>query len=81
MKNKEESSANSQRGNLSEQVDVYRSGDVGPETTGSLSRPGRTAAARAEQPAWSRLVEFSTTAAVDDPDVEAAHSWRFGNPT
>ena len=53
MKNKEEPSANSQRGNPSGQVDLDRSGDAGPETTGSLSRPGRTAAARAEQPALS----------------------------
>ena len=41
MKNKEEPSANSQRGNPSGQVDLYRSGGVGPETTGSWSRPGR----------------------------------------
>ena len=53
MKNKEEPSANSQRGNPSGQVDLYRSGGVGSETTGSLSRPGSTVAARAEQPALS----------------------------
>jgi hypothetical protein len=46
-------SANSQRRPPSEQVDLDRSGDVGSETTGSLSRPGRTAAARAEQPTLS----------------------------
>ena len=41
---------NPQRGNLLADA-TDRSGDVRPETIGSLSRSGRTAAARAEQPA------------------------------
>ena len=42
MKNKEEPSANSQRGNPSEQVDLDRSGDVGSESTGSLKSSRRS---------------------------------------
>ena len=72
MKNKEESSANSQRGNLSAQVDLYRSGDVGPETTGSLSRPGRTVAARAEQPALGLFPMSLMEAVVDQANLETA---------
>jgi hypothetical protein len=69
---KGEPSANSQRGNPSEQVDLYRSGGVGSETTGSLSRPGRNAAARAEQPALSLLLEFPIEAVVDASNTEPA---------
>ena len=72
MKNKEESSANSQRENLSEQVDLYRSGDVGPETTGSLSRPGRTVAARAEQPALGLFPMSLMETVVDQANLEIA---------
>ena len=72
MKSKEEPSANSQRGNPSEQVDLYRSGGVGSETTGSLSRPGRTAAARAEQPALSLFPESLMEAVVDPTNMETA---------
>ena len=68
---KQEPSIHSVRGNTSSLE----------ETTGSLSRPGCTALAQIEKPAWSRLFEFSTAAAVDDTDVEAAHPWRFGIPT
>lgn len=72
MKNKEEPSANSQRGNPSEQVDLNHSGDAGPETTGSLSRPGRTAAARAEQPALSLFPKSLMEAVVDEANLETA---------
>ena len=41
----------SPRGNPPGQVDLDRSGGAGPETAGSLSRPGRTVTARTEQPA------------------------------
>ena len=53
MNHKEEPSANSQRSSPSAQVDLYHPDDVGTETTGPLSRPGLTAAARAEKPALS----------------------------
>ena len=72
MKNKEEPSANSQRGNPSEQVDLYQSDDHGSETTGSLSRPGRTAAARAKQPALSLFPESLMEAIVDSMNMERA---------
>jgi hypothetical protein len=70
---KEEPSVNSSRGNPCGQVDLNRSGGAGPESTGSMSRPGRTATARTEQPALSRLFEFSAAAVVDDPNADAAH--------
>jgi hypothetical protein len=81
MKSKEEPSVNSARGNHPEQVDLYRSGDVGSETTGSLSRPGRTVTARTAQPALSRLLEFSTAVVVDDPNADTAHPPPLGSPT
>ena len=49
MKSKEEPSLGSTRGNLSSLE----------ETTGSLSRPGRTAAAPSEKPALSPLPRVS----------------------
>ena len=58
MKNKEEPSVNSRRGNPCEQADLDRSDCVGSQTTGSLSRPGRTVAARTEQPALSDFSEL-----------------------
>ena len=64
--------ANSQRGNPSGQVDLYRSGGVGPETTGSLSRPGRTVAARAEQPSLSLFPKSLMEAVVDTANIETA---------
>ncbi|MEZ6057637.1 MAG: hypothetical protein R3C01_13130 [Planctomycetaceae bacterium] len=73
MKNKKESSANSQRGNPSGYVYQSRSGGVGSETTGSLSRPGSTAAARAEQPALSRRDPFQTGAALHESNTEPAN--------
>lgn len=62
MKNKEESSANSQRGNPSSTE----------ETPGSLSRPGLTVAARAEQPALSLFPETLMEAVVDQANLERA---------
>lgn len=62
MKNKEESSTNSLRGNHSSTE----------ETTGSLSRPGLTAAARVEQPALSLFPETLMEAIVDAANMEAA---------
>jgi hypothetical protein len=72
MKNKEEPSANSQRGNASRQVDLYRSDDVGRETTRSPSRPGGTVAARAEQPALGLFPGFLTTAGIAVSSTEPA---------
>lgn len=72
MKNKEEPLANSRRGNPFGQVDLNRSGDAGPETTGSLSRPGLTVAARAEQPALSDSSESLMQQVVDPANIEAA---------
>ena len=72
MKNKEEPSANSQRGNASRQVDLHRPVDAGRETIRSLSRPGRTAAARAEQPALSLFPMSLMEAVVDEANLETA---------
>jgi len=72
VKNKEEPSANSQRENPSEQVDLDRSGGVGSETTDSLSRPGRNVAARAEQPALSMFPMSLMEAVVDGANIETA---------
>jgi RNA-directed DNA polymerase len=72
MKNKEEPSANSQRGNASGQVDLHRPDGVGSETTRSLSRPGRTVAARAEQPALSLFPKSLMEAVVDQANLETA---------
>ena len=74
MKSKEEPSVNSSRGNPSEQVDLDRSGGVGSETTGSLSRPGRTVTAHTEQPALS-LFPMSLMEAVVDP-ANMAVAWK-----
>lgn len=72
MKNKEEPSAHSLRGNPSVQVDLHFPDDVGTETTGSPSRPGDTAAACAEQPALSDSTESLMQQVVDDANLEAA---------
>jgi len=72
MKNKEEPSTNSLRGNASGQADLNRSGGTGPETTRSLSRPGRTVAARAEQPALSLFPMSLMEAVVDQANLETA---------
>jgi hypothetical protein len=78
---KEEPSVSSSRGDPSEKVDLYRSGGPNSETTGSLSRPGRTVTARTEQPALSRLFEFSTAAVVDDTNTDAARPTLLGIST
>ncbi len=72
MKNEEEPSHDSSRKNPSGQVDLYRSGGVGPETTGSPSRPGQIATASSEKPASSRLPEFWRTALPDESNIEPA---------
>jgi len=72
MKNKEEPWANSRRGNHSEQVDLHHPGGVGSQTTGSSSRPGRTVAARAQQPALSLFPESLMEAVVDSANMERA---------
>ena len=62
MKSKEEPSIDSVRGNPSSHE----------ETTGSLSRPGRTAAAPIEQPALSLFPEDLMEAVVDPDNMERA---------
>jgi len=62
MKNKEEPSANSLRGNHSSTE----------ETTGSVSRPGLTVTAQVEQPALSLFPETSMEAVVDTANMETA---------
>jgi RNA-directed DNA polymerase len=74
MKNKEEPSANSSRGNPWVQVDLYFPDDQSTETTGSLSRPGLTAEARAEKPALREDTESLMEQIVDDAIIERA--WR-----
>lgn len=62
MKHKEESS-----------VDLSRGSPSSPEeTTGSVSRPGRTVTASAEQPALSLFSESLMEAVVDDANIELA---------
>ena len=73
MKNKEEPSANSQRGNASRQVDLQFPDDAGRQTTRSLSRPGRTVPTRIKKPALSRLSEFLMGAAVDETNTEPVY--------
>jgi RNA-directed DNA polymerase len=72
MKNKEESSMNSQRGCPYEQADLYRSDCVGSQTTGTLSRPGPTVAARIEQPALSDFSESLMESIVDRANMAIA---------
>jgi hypothetical protein len=64
MKSKEEPSLASLRGNPSPPVPRHNPASPREETTGSLSRPGRTAAAPSEKPALSLLPEFLTSAVV-----------------
>ena len=78
---KEEPSVNSSRGNPCEHFGLNLSGEVGLQTTGSLSRPGRTVTARTEQPDLSRLLEFSTAVVVDDPNADTAHPPLLVSPT
>ena len=72
MNHKEESSANSQRSSPSAQVALYHPDDVGAETTGPLSRPGSTAAARAEKPALSDDTDSLMERVVEEANIEAA---------
>ena len=65
MKNKEEPSANSQRGKRSD----------------ALSRSGLTVAARAEQPALSRRDQFLTGAALNESNIEPAFWKRLSYST
>jgi RNA-directed DNA polymerase len=74
MKNKEEPSVHSLPRNPSSQVDLYFPDDAGDQTTGSPSRPGLTAAARAEQPALRDSAESLMELIVDEANMEAA--WR-----
>jgi len=62
MKNEEEPSTDSRRGNPSSTE----------ETTGSLSRPGPTVAAQVEQPALSLFPETLMEAVVDSTNIERA---------
>jgi len=68
---KEEPSIGSVRGNPSSLE----------ETTGSLSRPGRTAAALIEKPALSLILEFLREAVVDASNIEPALPMLSGTPT
>ena len=51
------------------------------ETTGSLSRPGRTALARIKQPALSPSFEFRIDAVVDASNIEPALLRLLGSQT
>ncbi len=51
------------------------------ETTGSLSRPGRTAQALIEKPALSLIPEFLMEAVVDETNTEPALLTLLGTPT
>jgi len=51
------------------------------ETTGSLSRPGRTAAAQIEKPALSSIFEFLIEAGVDASNTEPALLMLLGTTT
>ena len=68
MKNKEEPSLGSSRGNHSSPV----SSDAHDETTGSLSRPGLTATASSEKPALSLFPETMMEAVVAPANMQRA---------
>jgi len=72
MKNKEEPSVDLRRGNPCEQADLYSPDCDGPQTTGSLSRPGLTVAAHTEQPALSDFSESLMERVVDPANIETA---------
>ena len=72
MKNKEESSIDSLRGNTSSPAERNRSADEHDETTSSLPRPGRTATAQIEQPALSLFSMSLMEAVVDRANIERA---------
>jgi hypothetical protein len=75
---KEEPSVNSSRGNPCEHFGLNRSGEVGLQTTGSLSRPGRTVTARTEKPAWSRFLGSSMVVVVDASNADAVYQTLLG---
>ena len=68
MKNKEEPSLGSPRGNHRSS----ESADPLDQTTGSLSRPGRTATASSEKPALSLFPETMMEAVVDPTNLQRA---------
>jgi RNA-directed DNA polymerase len=72
MKNKEEPSFGSTRGNPSPPVLRHRFAGAREETTGSLSRPGPTAPAPSEKPALSLFPETLMEAVVDPTNMERA---------
>jgi RNA-directed DNA polymerase len=72
MKNKEEPSVDSPRGNPWEQADLHFPDRVGSQTTGSVSRPGRTVAAHTEQPALSDFSESLMERIVAPANIETA---------
>ena len=64
MKSKEEPSLASLRGDPSAPASRQNPACLRDETTGPLSRPGRTAAAASEKPALSLFPEFLTPVVV-----------------
>ena len=74
MMNKQEPSANSQRGSSSGQVTLPLAGDACLQTRSSLLRPlgGASVAARAEQPALSLFPMSLMEAVVDQANLERA---------
>ncbi len=72
MKNKEEPSANSSRGNTSPPVTQYIPAGLSGEAMRSVSRPRLTATARAEQPALSLFPMSLMEAVVDPANLERA---------
>ena len=73
MKNKEEPSSGSTRGNFWSATPQSTSADVADETLGSLSRPGRTATAPIEQPALSEDV-YKRQESDDDAQHQVANT-------
>jgi RNA-directed DNA polymerase len=72
MKSKEEPSLASWRGNPSSPALRHNPASPREETTGSLSRPGRTAAAPSEKPTWSLFPESLMEAVVDPANLQRA---------
>ena len=72
MKNKEESSIDSLRGNSSSPAQQHLPASPRGETTSSVSRPGRTATAQIEPPALSLFPETLMEAAVGSANMEGA---------
>jgi group II intron reverse transcriptase/maturase len=72
MKSKEEPSLASWRGNPSSPAPRHNPASPREETTGSLSRPGRTAAAPSEKPALSLFPESLMEAVVDPANLRRA---------